>query len=54
MNGSHQDFLQVFSAMAKDISASLNNQTPEDNECFTARFYSNIFRNAKRHFYEFK
>ncbi len=35
MNLSQQDFIQVFSAMPKDISASLNNQTLEDNECFT-------------------
>jgi hypothetical protein len=54
MNVSHQDFIQVFSAMPKDISTSLNNQTLEDNECFTVRFHLGIFGNAKRHFYEFK
>jgi hypothetical protein len=51
MNVSHQDFIPVFSTMPIDISASLNNQTLEDNEFFTPRFYSGIFRNAKRHFY---
>jgi hypothetical protein len=54
MNVSHKGFIQIFSTMPKEISASLNNQKLEDNECFTGRFYSNIFRNAKRHACEFK
>ncbi len=34
MNVSQEDFIQIFSAMPKDMPASLNNQTLEDNECF--------------------
>ncbi len=47
MNLSHQGLIQIFSSMQNEISTIINNQTLEDNECFTLRFHLGIFDNAK-------
>jgi hypothetical protein len=50
MNVSHKDYFQVFFSMRNDISTRFDNQILSDEEYFTSKCYSDVWKNSNRIF----
>ncbi len=48
MNLSQEGFFQIFSSMQNEITMRINNQTLNEDEYFTSKFYSDVLKNSNR------